>query len=397
MKKWLVILAILAAGVGYYYWHKGGKDKSAAVNPARPTTAEVASRSIQFALTAAGDIGPADQVSVRPEINGRISILPVDIGDQVKKGDLLFALDDQDLQTDHASRITDIEGSKLSVEKTRRNFERNKKLFEDKLISQEVYDDAKTDYDLAQNALDKAQKALRQVEDQLSKTRIVAPFDCTVLTRPVSIGQAVSGSGGFNSGTEVMTIANLKDMIVNAHVNQADVTRMKIGQTVDIEIEAVPGLKFAGTVQRIAPQATIKNNIKGFAAQIILKDIDSRARPGMTANLTIPLISADNVLAVPLAAVFTEQGERYVYVKNAEGFDTRPVQIGVSDFQFAEVLNGLTAGEIVSLVRPADAPEAKLDKAKVKAKTTVAGVAKAEGTNAAKATPVVDTGKRSVL
>jgi RND family efflux transporter MFP subunit len=397
MKKWLVILIILAAGVGYFYWHKGGKAKSVAANPARPTTAEVASRNIQFALSAAGDIGPADQVSVRPEINGRISVLPVDIGDQVKKGDLLFALDDQDLQTDRASRITEIDGSKLTVEKTRRNFERNKRLFEDKLISQEVYDDAKTDYDLAQNALERAQKALRQVEDQLSKTRIVAPFDCTVLTRPVSIGQAVSGSGGFNSGTEVMTIANLKDMIVNAHVNQADVTRMKIGQLVDIEIEAVPGLKFTGTVQRIAPQATLKNNIKGFAAQIILKDIDSRARPGMTANLTIPLISADNVLAVPLAAVFTEQGERYVYVKNAESFDVRPIQIGVSDFQFAEVLNGLIAGEVVSLVRPADAPEAKPDKSKAKAKTTVAGTTKADGTNGSKAKPVVDSGKRTVL
>ncbi|MDB6121491.1 MAG: Efflux transporter, family, subunit [Pedosphaera sp.] len=399
MKNWLIILFILAAGGGgyYYYTNNKAKSKAATANPTRPTTAPVESRNIRFALTAAGDIGPADQVSVRPEINGRISVLPVDIGDQVKKGDLLFSLDDQDLQTERSSRLTEIEGTKLQLEKTRRNYERSKQLHNDKLISQEVYDDSKTEFDLAQNSLERAQKALRQVEDQLSKTRIIAPFDCTVLTRPISIGQAVSGSGGFNSGTEVMTIANLKDMIVNAHVNQADVTRMKMDQEVDIEIEAVPGLKFKGTVKRIAPQATIKNNIKGFAAQIFLKDIDSRVRPGMTANLTIPLISAENVLAIPLAAVFTEQGDRYVYVKNEEAFDVRPIQIGVADFQYAEVLKGLSAGETVSLVRPVDAPEPKPKKSKSADKTAEADGAKKDGAQTGKTKGSSNKSKRTVL
>ena len=76
-----------------------------------------------------------------------------------------------------------------------------------------------------------------------------------------------------------------------------------------------------GVVERIAPQATIKNNIKGFAARILLKNVDPRVRPGMTANIKIPVASADNVMAVPLAAVFTEknpetgQMERFVYVE----------------------------------------------------------------------------------
>jgi RND family efflux transporter MFP subunit len=398
MKKWLIILFVLAAGGGgYYYWNNLSKAKSVAQKPTRPSTAAVESRNIRFVLAAAGDIGPADQVSVRPEINGRISVLPVDLGDQVKKGDLLFSLDDQDLQTERSSRLTEIEGTKLQLEKTRRNYERSKQLNADKLISQEVYDDSKTEFDLAQNSLERAQKALRQVEDQLSKTRIVAPFDCTVLTRPVSIGQAVSGSGGFNSGTEVMSIANLKDMIVNAHVNQADVTRMKLDQEVDIEIEAVPGLKFKGTVKRIAPQATIKNNIKGFAAQIFLKDIDPRVRPGMTANLTIPLISAENVLAVPLAAVFTEQGDRYVYVQNEESFDVRSIQIGVADFQYAEVLKGLSAGETVSLVRPVDAPEPKPKKSKPADKSAEADASKKNGGQSGKTKGTSSKSKRAVL
>src|SRR5204862_2274185 len=179
-----------------------------------------------------------------------------------------------------------------------------------------------------------------------------APFYCTILTMPVSIGQAVSGSGGFNSGTEVLTIADLNSMIINAQVNQADVPRLKADEVVEVTVEAVPGLRVTGTVERIAPQATIKNNIKGFAARIVLKNVDPRVRPGMTANIKIPVASADNVTAVPLAAVFTEkeadssQMERFVYVQQGDSFEKRNVKVGVSDFFFAEIQGRLSAGDI---------------------------------------------------
>lgn len=354
MKNWTILITIIAAGIGgysFWNWHKSNDNPN---GPASPTTATVDLRDITFTVNAAGDISPDDMVSVRPEVNGRIAELPVDIGDHVKKGDLLCALDDRDLQTERSSRLTDIEGAKLQLEQARRNYERSKELYDDELVSQEVFQDTETAYELAKNALERAQKALSQVEDQLSKTRIVAPFDCTVLTRPVSIGQAVSGSGGYNSGTEIMSIANLKEMIITAHLNQADVIRVRTGQKVAVQIEAVPGLKMTGTVERIAPQATSKNNIKGFETQIRLTDIDPRVRPGMTATMTIPVASAQNVLAIPIAAVFTDRGERYAYVKkgNANRFEMRPIRIGISDFQYAQVLSGLSDGEVVSLVRP---------------------------------------------
>jgi RND family efflux transporter MFP subunit len=264
----------------------------------------------------------------------------------------LFTLDDKDLQTERSSRLTEIERAKLELDRALRNYERSKQLFTDKLISQELFEDTRTDYELAKNALERAEKELHLLEDRLTKTKIVAPFDCTVLTRPVSIGQAVSGSGGFNSGTEVLTIADLNEMVVNAHINQADITRLSVNQEVDIQVESVPGLKLKGVVDRIAPQTTIKNNIKGYAARIALKTKDPRVLPGMTANLSIPVASSENALAVPLAAVFTEQGERFVFVKNGDRFERRPVQIGVYDYDYAEVLNGLRQGEIVALEQP---------------------------------------------
>jgi HlyD family secretion protein len=361
MKKWIALIAVLAVGYSVYYgWNQWQKTKAASAVTDRPTTAVAELRDINFAVNAAGEIAPAEQVSVRPEINGLLELLKVDIGDRVKKDDLLFKLDDSELQQQRASNVTDIEKARLGVDKAERDYKRAQQLLAEKLISQEVYDDTKTAYDLAKNGLERAQKDLAITEERLTKTEVRAPFDCTVLTRPVSAGQAVSGSGGFNSGTEVLTIADLNSMIINAQVNQADVPRLKPGETVEITIEAVPGLMASGVVERISPQATIKNNIKGYPARILLRDVDPRVRPGMTANVKIPVASAANVTAVPLAAVFTEknpdtlQTERFVYVQEGDKFEKRNVKVGVSDYFYAEIQEGLKQNEVVSLELPKD-------------------------------------------
>jgi HlyD family secretion protein len=365
MKKW-IILAVLAlvGGIGYTQWGKWQARLGQANEGDRPTTSPVIQTNIEFAVNAAGEIGPAEQVSVRPEINGRIELLPVDLGDKVKRGDLLFKLDDKELQQQKASSVTSIERARLELDKSDRDHKRAQELLDEKLISQEMYDNAKTTYELARNSLDRSQKELAILEERLTKTEVRAPFDCTVLTRPVSVGQAVSGSGGFNSGTEVLTIADLNSMVINAHVNQADVPRLRVEQTVEVSIEAVAGLQATGVVERIAPQAMIRNNIKGFAARILLKNVDPRVRPGMTANIKIPVASVANVLAVPLAAVFTErnpesgQMERYVYVQTGGGFEKRVVQIGVADFFHAEVQGGLSSSDVVAI----ELPKEELDK-----------------------------------
>jgi HlyD family secretion protein len=359
MKKFIVLIAIGGMAVaGYYGWGLWHKRNPAAAAPGRPTTAIAELRDIRFAVNAAGEIAPAEQVSVRPEINGLVQVLPVDIGDRLKKDDLLFKLDDSELQRQSASNLTDIEKAKLGVEKAERDYKRAQQLLAEELISRELFDDTKTALDLAKNALERSQKEMDMTEERLTKTVVRAPFDCTVLTRPVSVGQAVSGSGGFNSGTEVLTIADLNSMIINAQVNQADVPRLKVGESVEITVEAVAGVQATGVVERISPQATIRNNIKGYPARIVLKNVDPRVRPGMTANVKIPVASADNVTAVPLAAVFTElnpdtgQRERYVYVRQGDTFERRNVKVGVSDYSYAEIQEGLSPGNVVALESP---------------------------------------------
>jgi HlyD family secretion protein len=375
MKKFAFLLILIGLGAGGFYgWSRWQKASQSAADPSRPTTAVVELCDINFSVNAAGEIAPAEQVSVRPEINGLIEQLPVDVGDHVQKDALLFKLDDKLLQQQRASNLTDIEKARLGVEKAERDFNRAKQLLAEKLISQEVYDDTKTAFDLAKNALERTQRDLALTDEQLTKTVVRAPFACTVLTRPVSMGQAVSGSGGFNSGTEVLTIADLNSMIINAQVNQADVPRLKVGGTVEVAVEAVAGLVVTGVVERVYPQATIKNNIKGYPARILLKQVDPRVRPGMTANVKIPVASAENVVAVPLSAVFTEKAsdngplERFVYVQKGELFEKRNVKVGVSDYANAEILEGLEEGDVVSLEMPKDEREKKAKQVAVQKK-----------------------------
>src|SRR5216117_1263641 len=148
MKNWVIFVLLIAAGYGgYTFWQKEQKNNSASLAQSRQTTTVAELRDISFAVNAAGEISPAEQVSVRPEINGKIDQLPVDIGDQVKKGSLLFKLDDKELQQEKATTVTDIERAKLNLEKADRDFKRSKQLHDGKLIAQELYDDTKTAFD----------------------------------------------------------------------------------------------------------------------------------------------------------------------------------------------------------------------------------------------------------
>ena len=159
---------------------------------------------------------------------------------------------------------------------------------------------------------------------------------------------------------EISPAKDLKNLIVLSHVNQADVSRMAKHQIAKIEIEAVADLIIYGIVERIAPQATIRNNIKGFSTRIKLLTSNPAIIPGMTASISIPVASADNVVAAPLAAIFTERNETeqrteiFAYVENGDVFDKTMLDVGVNDLNHTEVLRGLKVGDVVAIEKPDD-------------------------------------------
>ena len=363
MKNIIIVALLLAVGVFAYFQWQDGKEQpngGKAQAESRRTTAVIEQRDIDFTVRVAGEISPADKVSVRPEVHGKIAELPVDISDRVAKGDLLFRLDDKDLRIEIDSRKKQIDSAMLQLEQAKSEFVRSKQLFEENLISTEIFERGKTKYEQALISRDRSQNDYQLSLEKLSKTSVLAPFDCTVLSRPVSIGQAVSGTGGQGSGTEVMEIADLNNLIIQAHVNQADVARMSKEQEVKIEIEAITDLIIDGVVERIAPQATIRNSIKGFSTRIKLLSSNPAIIPGMTASISIPVASADNVVAAPLASIFTERNETeqrteiFAYVKNGDVFDKTMLDVGVNDLNHTEVLRGLKVGDVVAIEKPDD-------------------------------------------
>tara|TARA_B110000438_G_scaffold82845_1_gene82570 strand:- start:324 stop:1682 length:1359 start_codon:yes stop_codon:yes gene_type:complete len=363
MKNIIILILVLAvAYFGYTSFTENQSESNSNLTKLknRETTHTIETRDINFSVTVAGEISPAEKVSVRPEVHGKIAELPVDISDQVAAGDLLFRLDDKDLKIEIDTRKKQIDSANLQLEQSKNEFERSKKLFNDGLISEEAFQNTKTRYEVAQISRDRAQNDFDLAEEKLSKTSIRAPFDCTVLSRPVSIGQAVSGTGGQSSGTEVMEIADLKNLIILSHVNQADVSRMGKNQKVKIEIEAVADLVIDGIVERIAPQATIRSGIKGFSTRIKLQNTNESIIPGMTATINIPVANSKDVVATKLASIFTERNEveqrteTYAYVKKDEKYAKQMVDVGVNDLNFVEVLKGLSQGDEVALEKPDD-------------------------------------------
>jgi len=348
----LLLIAAVLGGGGYAFRDKltgSHKDKS----DLGVLTAIAEKRDLDLSVEISGDVTPATQLDVKPEVGGKIKVLRVEPGQTVKEGEVLVEIDDTDLLTEKDSAETEIEGARLSMEKAKANYERSRGLFEQKLISKEVFDNLTAEYQIAENALVKAQRGLQLVTDKLARTKVVAPSDGTVLTVPVSEGLVVIAAASVNSGTTLMTIANLSKLLVDTHINQVDVAKLELNQEVKLRAESLKDLELSATISFIAPIATVKNNVKGFQVRALIEKPNARLRPGMTVNMLIPIATAPDAISVPISAVFKGEGrKKVVYVRNGEATEQREVKIGVTNMDRAQIIKGVEVGEEVLLVEP---------------------------------------------
>lgn len=318
-------------------------------------------RDFDYNIEVTGDVAPDFLLEIKPEVGGKVRKIHVLPGQFVEAGTILVEIDDRDLQTEKASVLTEIEGAKVTVEKLERNYARAKDLFAANLISREVYDNLASDAELAQNSLQRARRRLDIVEEKLERTIIVAPLSGTVLEVKVVEGQVTIPAASVNSGTTLLTLADLSKLLVQSHVNQFDVGKLSVGLDVAIRSESLRGAEMRATVSFIAPVATAKNNVKGFGVEARIIEPDPRLRPGMTVNLSIPVASAKDAISVPISAVFrgNSEDERVVYVHRSGTHERRIVEVGVTNLDFAEIKTGLQPGDQVLLVEPKAADAAK--------------------------------------
>jgi len=359
MKKIVLILTLAAlAGGGWFFL--GGRMPKTEVKEAagERLLARVEKRDIESSIDVSGDVTAAFQLDVKPEVGGKLKALHIVAGQTVKQGDLLAEIDDRDLLTEKDSALTEIEGAKLSMEKAKKNYERSRNLFDEKLISREVFDNLTAEFEISQNGLVKAQRKLQLVEDRLRKTKVLSPTDGTALTVPVIQGQVVIAAASVNSGTTLMSIANLSTLQIEMHINQVDKAKLTLDKVVQIHAEALKEEAMEARISFIAPIATTKNSVKGFQVQALIDKPDPRLSPGMTVTLNVPIARADDAISVPVTAVFKSEGnKKVVYVKTGDSTEKREVKVGVTNIDHAQILNGVKEGEQILLIEPGKLPK----------------------------------------
>jgi len=325
-KRWMIIVAavvIAAAAVAYAAKTKGNGNGEEEKGPDIPTLA-AGIDDVQVVVREVGTVEPEVKVEVKSNLSGRVVDLPVRAGDVVKKGQLIARIEPDVNQAQNllAVRNQD-ESATINLEDARQDYEAKRKLFENGLISVEVNREAETRYRQAQQALDEARDRIGLVEasgipvgdNPRQVVNIISPMDGVVIERPVELGETVTGSGSFNAGTVISTVADLATMLVKAGINEVDIGKIHLGQEARITLDAFPRVLFKGTISRIAPAARLDDQVKVFDVEIALEKLGVELRTGMTANIEIRGEIREQVLTVPVESVFVRGEEEMVYIQ----------------------------------------------------------------------------------
>ena len=252
-------------------------------------------------VTATGTLSAVTTVKVGSQVSGIIASLHADFNSEVKKGQLLAGLDPTPFQTSVDQRRADLERAKVELRNAELVLARAKKLLEAQLQAQSEYDTAKANRDGAAAAVEQSTAALRQAETNLAYTRILSPIDGVVVDRQYDIGQTVAAS--FQAPVLFTIAQDLTKMQVLTNIDEADIGRVKEGQEASFSVDAFPDRPFRGRVSQIRLSPQTVQNVVTYPVLLDVANPELRLRPGMTANVSVPVDRRDDVLRVPNAAL----------------------------------------------------------------------------------------------
>jgi len=346
---------------------------------------------IQVAVNEVGTIEPIKKVDVKSTLSGKITDLLVREGDKVTHGQVLARVEPDVNQAQTLSQVRSAWNmAEINKADAERNFEMNKRLFEEGLLSDQGLRDYKLRLDTALEDFEAARTKMRivvesgvPIDKPISTTQqvnILSPMDGYVIRKQVEVGQTVmSGVSSINEGTVIYTVADVGDMLIKAAINEVDIGRVRLGAPVVITVDAFPYRKFEGAVSHISPAAHLKDKIKVFDTEITLASQVADFRAGMTANIEIRGDRVDAALSVPVEAIFKKEGREVVYVlkgtfdeaKSGEKgprktksdkydvsdvwqryFEEKPVKVGLTSVERAQIIDGLGDGLEVALENP---------------------------------------------
>ena len=372
----LVIVIAFSAGIWYIY----SKDKT---NPVVFQTETASIRTIVKKTVATGNIVPKEEVFIKPNISGIIHEIFVVAGDVVVAGDLIAKVKVvpninslNSAKNNINSAKTQVETARLALESQKSIYLRQKELFDKEVVSANEFDQALLSYNQAQQRynqenvlLTAAQQTFDIVKTGTAKglgaaanTEIRATVSGMILDIPVKVGNQVIESNNFNDGTTIATIADVEKMIFEGKVDESEVGKITENLPLEITVGAIENKKFNAVLDFIAPKGVSENGAIQFEIKGTLNNQNATfIRAGLSANASIILARAENVLSIKEALVQYDPKTKKPFVEIATGaqeFQRKEISLGVSDGLYVEVLEGVTQQDNIKVwnqLKPAGA------------------------------------------
>lgn len=320
--------------------------------------------SMSEVVTATGTMESVTQVDVGTQVTGIIEHLYADFNDKVTKGQLIAELEKTLLDSDLKSADANMASAQASYEYAKKNYERDKALHDEQLISDYEFQTSQRDYDVARLSYEKSKADRVRAAKNLNYAEIYSPIDGIIISREVEVGQTVVSSMNV---ANLYVIADLENMRVVGNVDEADIGQVKTGQHVSFTVDAYPNDVFEGTVTQVRLNPTTTSNVVTYEVIVDAPNPDLKLIPGMTANLTIYTLELNDVLAVPLKALKfepvpdeEESGlpkpvalenpvKTSVWVERKKELVEVPVEVGLANNIYQQILGGLKDGDKVAL------------------------------------------------
>jgi len=337
-------------------------------------------QTLEVSIDASGVIEAISSVEIKSKASGEVLYLGAEVGDFIEKGYLLAQIDQRTANNILDQTKSDLEAANVRLANAKSQFERGVELHKNSSISDKDFEDIKENYAQAKSTLVRNEVSFENAKISLDDTEVRSPLNGTVISRPVEVGQVISSpTSAFGEGSILMTMADLSKVRVRALVDEIDVGKVSIGQSVSIKVAAYRDKEFIGTVSKIEPQAYVQQNVTTFPVLIDIDNAENLLLIGMNTDVVIEILNKNVSLSVPTmslrtrkdiytaAAVldmdkvsidkFLEQkvkGEnfnKFIVIRDSnKGPFLTWVKVGVSDLYNVEIVEGLEDGDTIYIL-----------------------------------------------
>ncbi|WP_121666778.1 efflux RND transporter periplasmic adaptor subunit [Mesonia aquimarina] len=354
----VLILIVVAFGGSLYYLYQKNNE-----SPVVYKTEQASLKTIIKETVATGSIVPKEEILIKPNISGIIDKIYIKAGDTIKANDLIAQLKVVPDVSSLASSKNQITSAKIALDNQTRMYNRQKELYDKGVISANEFDQAQVTYQQAQQTYDAAKQTYEIIKTGTSKglgsaanTQIRSTISGMVLEVPVKEGNQVIEANNFNEGTTIATLANVDKMIFEGKVDESEVGKIKEGLPLEITVGAIENKKFDAVLDYIAPKGIDENGAIQFEIEGTLSKQDTTfIRAGLSANASIILAKAEDVLAIKEALLQFDNKTKEPYVEVKIGdqeFKRQDVELGISDGIFVEVKSGVSKEDEIKIWNP---------------------------------------------